>query len=101
MQAFLRKSLIVSVLALGVAVIGQNASADPGDNLHWKSVIGILAPGNVVGSGTAKAQARRDRGRRRAAASASIWTRERSISPSVAWCLPPEIPSGLRARSFR
>jgi len=55
MQAFLRKSLIVSVLALGVAVIGQNASADPGDNLHWKSVIGILAPGNVVGSGTAKA----------------------------------------------
>jgi hypothetical protein len=55
MQAFLRKSLIVSLLALGVAVIGQNASADPGDNLHWKSVIGILAPGNVVGSGTAKA----------------------------------------------
>ena len=55
MQAFLRKSLIVSLVTLGVAVVGQNASADPGDNLHWKSVIGILAPGNVVGSGNAKA----------------------------------------------
>ena len=54
MQAFLRKSLFVSVLTLGVAVIGQNASADPGDNLHWKSIIGILAPGNVVGTGSAK-----------------------------------------------
>ena len=54
MQAFLRKSLIVSVLALGTAFIGQSASADPGDSLHWKSIIGILAPGNVVGTGSAK-----------------------------------------------
>jgi len=55
MQASLRKSFIMSMFALGVAFIGQSASADPGDNLHWKSVIGILAPNNVVGSGTGTA----------------------------------------------
>src|SRR2546429_7414214 len=31
MQTFLRKSLIVSGLALGAIVLGQNASADQGD----------------------------------------------------------------------
>jgi len=55
MKAMFRKSMIVSVLAIGVAVAGQNARADAGDNLHWKSVIGILAPNNVVGSGTGAA----------------------------------------------
>jgi hypothetical protein len=52
MQSFLRKSLIVSGLALGAAVIGQNASADPGDTLRWQSVIGIAQGNNVVGTGT-------------------------------------------------
>ena len=52
MQSFLRKSLIVSGLALGAAVIGQNASAGPGDALHWQSVIGIAQGNNVVGNGT-------------------------------------------------
>lgn len=47
-----RKSLIVSGLALGAAIIGQNASADPGDTLHWQSVIGIAQVGNLVGHGT-------------------------------------------------
>ena len=73
MQAVLRKSLIVSVLALGVAVIGGNASADPGDNLHWKSVIGIAQrPAMWLAVVPQRPQARRDPGRRRAAASASI-----------------------------
>jgi hypothetical protein len=44
MQSLFRKSLIVAGLALGGAVIGGNASADPGDNLRWQSVIGIAAP---------------------------------------------------------
>jgi hypothetical protein len=52
MQTSLRKSLIVSVLALGAAVIGQNASADPGDTLSWQSVKGIVQANNVVGIGT-------------------------------------------------
>lgn len=58
MQTFLRKSLIVSGLALGAAVIGQNASAGqngtavPDDTLRWQSVIGIIQASNVVGSGT-------------------------------------------------
>jgi hypothetical protein len=55
MQSFLRKSLIVSGFALGAAVIGQNASADPGDTLHWQSVIGIVQGNNIVGSGTGAA----------------------------------------------
>jgi hypothetical protein len=55
MQSFLRKSLIVSGLALGAAVIGQNASADPGDTLRWQSVIGIVQGNNIVGSGTGAA----------------------------------------------
>jgi hypothetical protein len=58
MQTFLRKSLIISGLALGAAVIGQNASAGqngtavPDDILHWQSVIGIIQASNVVGTGT-------------------------------------------------
>jgi hypothetical protein len=52
MQTLFRKSLIVSGLALGAALIGGNASADPGDNLRWQSVIGIAQAGNVVGTGT-------------------------------------------------
>ena len=52
MQTFLRKSLIVSGLALGAAVIGQNAIAGPDDTLRWQSVIGIAQANNVVGSGT-------------------------------------------------
>jgi hypothetical protein len=55
MQTFLRKSLIVSGLALGAAVIGQNAIAGPDDTLRWQSVIGIAQPNNVVGSGTGAA----------------------------------------------
>jgi hypothetical protein len=52
MQKFLRKSLIVSGLALAAAVVGQSASADPGDTLRWQSVIGIIQGNNVVGVGT-------------------------------------------------
>src|SRR6266576_6242345 len=52
MQTLLRKLLILSGLSLGAAVIGQNASADPGDTLRWQSVIGIAQANNVVGSGT-------------------------------------------------
>jgi len=55
MQTFLRKSLLVSGLALAAALIGGNASADPGDSLHWQSVIGIAQGNNVVGSGTGAA----------------------------------------------
>jgi hypothetical protein len=52
MQSLLRKSLIVSGIALSAAAFGQNASADSSDNLRWQSVIGIAAPNNVVGVGT-------------------------------------------------
>ena len=52
MQTLLRKSLIVSGLALGAAVIGRNAIAGPDDTLRWQSVIGIAQANNVVGSGT-------------------------------------------------
>lgn len=52
MQTLFRKSLIVSGLALGAALIGGTASADPSDNLRWQSIIGIQEKGNVVGTGT-------------------------------------------------
>lgn len=52
MQRSLRKSLLVSSLALGAALIGQNASADPANTVRWESVIGIAQANNVVGSGT-------------------------------------------------
>jgi len=52
MQTFLRKSLLVSGIALGAALIGGNASADSAYTLHWQSVIGIVQGNNVVGSGT-------------------------------------------------
>jgi hypothetical protein len=55
MQTLLRKSLIVSGLALGVAAIGQNAYAGSYSALHWQSVIGIAQANNVVGSGTGAA----------------------------------------------
>jgi hypothetical protein len=55
MHTLLRKSLIVSGLALGVAVIGQNAFAGPDDTARWESVIGIAQANNVVGSGTGTA----------------------------------------------
>jgi hypothetical protein len=52
MQTVLRKLLIVSGLALAAAAIGQNANADPGDTVHWKSIIGIIQANSVVGTGT-------------------------------------------------
>ena len=55
MQTFLRKSLLVSGIALGAALIGRNASADSAYTLHWQSVIGIVQGNNVVGSGTGAA----------------------------------------------
>jgi len=42
MQKFLRKSLIVSGLALGVGLVGSNASADPGNDLRGQSVPPIV-----------------------------------------------------------
>ena len=47
--------MILSGLALGAAVIGPNAGADPGDTAQWQSVIGIMQANNVVGSGTGAA----------------------------------------------
>src|SRR5215204_2972581 len=55
MQTMLRKSLVVSGLALGAALMNQHAIAAPGDSLRWQSVIGIAQPNNVVGSGTGAA----------------------------------------------
>ena len=52
MPVLLRKLLIGSGVALCAAVVGQNAVAGFGDDLHWQSVIGIAQPNNVVGSGT-------------------------------------------------
>ena len=52
MQTSLRKTLIVSGLALGSVFLGEGANADSGDNVHWQSVIGIVQPNNVVGVGT-------------------------------------------------
>ena len=49
MHTWLRKSLVVSALALGVA---QLAHAEPSDVIRWQSVIGIIQGSNVVGSGT-------------------------------------------------
>jgi len=51
MQTWLRKSLIVSGLALGAVAVGPNASADPGATVHWQSVVGIIQANNVVGTG--------------------------------------------------
>ena len=50
--SWLRKSFIVSMLALGASAVGQSASADPADTIRWQSVIGIIQAGSVVGSGT-------------------------------------------------
>jgi hypothetical protein len=55
MQTFLRKSLLVSGIALGATLIGGNASADSAYALRWQSVIGIVQGTNVVGSGTGAA----------------------------------------------
>jgi hypothetical protein len=55
MQTFLRKSLLVSGVALGTAFSGGNASADSASTLHWQSVIGVVQGNNVVGSGTGAA----------------------------------------------
>jgi hypothetical protein len=52
MQSQLRKSLIVSLVALGAAVVGQGASANSDDVARWQSVSGIAQANNVVGSGT-------------------------------------------------
>lgn len=52
MQTSLRKSLIVSGLALGATVIVPAAIAGSENTLRWQSVIGIVQAGNVVGSGT-------------------------------------------------
>jgi hypothetical protein len=53
MQMFPGKSLFVSALALGAAVVVPNANADQddADTLRWESIIGIAQPNNVVGSG--------------------------------------------------
>jgi hypothetical protein len=56
MQTSFRKSLIVSAIALGAAVIGSTAFAGNTDEkLQWRSVIGIIQGNNVVGSGTGAA----------------------------------------------
>ena len=49
MQTWLRKSLVITALALGAT---QLAHAQESDVARWQSVIGIIQGGNVVGSGT-------------------------------------------------
>jgi hypothetical protein len=49
MKTLLKKSLVVTALALGAA---QFAHAEQIDVVRWQSVIGIIQGGNVVGSGT-------------------------------------------------
>jgi len=49
MQTWLRKSLVITALALGAT---EFAHADQSDVARWQSVIGIIQGGNVVGSGT-------------------------------------------------
>ena len=49
MQTWLRKSLVITALALGAA---QVAHAQQSDIARWQSVIGIIQGGNVVGTGT-------------------------------------------------
>ena len=49
MQMSLRKSLVITALALGAT---QVAYAAQSDIVRWQSVIGIIQGGNVVGSGT-------------------------------------------------
>ena len=49
MQTLLRKSLVITALALGAT---QFAHAEQSDVARWQSVIGIIQGGNVVGSGT-------------------------------------------------
>ena len=51
MQSLLRKSLIVSGLALSATAFGQNTSADSSDILRWQSIIGIAATNGTVGTG--------------------------------------------------
>jgi polyisoprenoid-binding protein YceI len=49
MQTWLRKSLVITALALGAT---QLAHAQQSDVARWQSVIGIIQGGNVVGTGT-------------------------------------------------
>jgi hypothetical protein len=49
MQTWLRKSLVITALALGAT---ESAHAAQFDLARWQSVIGIIQGGNVVGSGT-------------------------------------------------
>jgi len=49
MQTWLRKSLVITSLALGAAQFAHAAQADVA---RWQSVIGIIQGGNIVGSGT-------------------------------------------------
>jgi hypothetical protein len=51
MQSLLRKSLIVSGIALSAVTFGQNASADSSDILRWQTVNGIVATNTTVGTG--------------------------------------------------
>ena len=50
MQTWLRRSLVVTALALGATQFAH--AAEPSDVIRWQSVIGIIQGGNVVGSGT-------------------------------------------------
>ena len=51
MHSLLRKSLLVSGIALSASIVGQNASADSADILRWQTINGIAAPNNAVGTG--------------------------------------------------
>ncbi len=55
MHSSLVKSLIVAAFAFGTTAVTQTASADPASSVRWETVVGILQPNNVVGSGTGAA----------------------------------------------
>ena len=52
MTRSLHLSLVAATLALGTTLFGSVARADGGDTVRWQAVNGIVAAGNVVGTGT-------------------------------------------------
>lgn len=53
MQTAMRKSLFVSLFAVGAALAGQSVSAQADDDvIRWQSINGIIQANSVVGTGT-------------------------------------------------
>jgi len=52
MQTWLRKSLVITALAVSATQFAHAANNVQSDVARWQSVIGIIQGGNIVGSGT-------------------------------------------------